>query len=177
MNKIDTNNKIIAQTIFYYPHLVVGALKDSGYLVGANPTLNDITEKVYDVIYNKTDKVFAEKFDTIAVTGEYANFVGIALAVVGSVTSGILGSNQAKKQRRLQQATALAKLEQDRLLSEEQIRSEMETERLRILANTLNSYRQSLQGESTERQKNVYLYLLGIGGAIAIIYGTTLILE
>jgi hypothetical protein len=177
MKKIDPTDKVIQSLIYERPDVIVRILNDNGYSVSKNPTLQEITEKTFKAIYEDTNKQFIEKLDILITTGEYNNAIGLILGVGSSIISGILGSSQAKRQRELQQKIAIANLENEKLLGEEKLRVYGETERTKILANSLLSYRTSLQSESTQRQKNVYIYLISIGLGISIIYGTNLLLS
>jgi len=177
MNRIDPTDKIIQSAIYENPDVVVKILKDSGYRVSNNPTLQEITSKTFTALYEKQDEAFANRLDSLITTGEYNNFVMVAIGIGSAIFSGIMASNQARKQRELQMRIAVANLENEKLLAEEQLRVYGETERTKILANSLLSYRTALQSESTQRQKNVYLYLIAIGLGISIIYGTNLLLS
>ena len=59
----------------------------------------------------------------------------------------------------------------------EKIRSDSETARAQILANTLAQYRISLQKEGTARIKDTWLYVTGLGIGIGIIYGIYLLAD
>jgi hypothetical protein len=174
--KIDPNDKIIQRVIYEKPHIVVKLLQDSGIRVSNRPTLDEITSKTFTEIYENANSKFAKKLDNLIQTGEYNNAVGIVIGIVSSVISGIIGSRQARKQMQLQKRIAVAKLENDKLIAEEELRVYGEVERTKILANSLTDYRIALQGESTLRQKNVYIYLIALGLSISIIYGTNLLL-
>jgi hypothetical protein len=62
----------------------------------------------------------------------------------------------------------------DEKLFEEKIRAEQEIARFDILANTLLSYRETLQKESTIRLRDTWIYVAGIGCGTGIIYGVYL---
>lgn len=177
MNKIDPTDKIMQSAIYENPDVVVKILKDSGYRVSNTPTLQEITSKTFTAIYENKDEAFADRLDSFIRTGEYNNAIGLIIGIGSSIFSSIMGSRQARKQRELQMRIAVANLENEKLLAEEELRVYGEVERTKILANSLLSYRTALQGESTQRQKNVYLYLIAIGLGISIIYGTNLLLS
>jgi hypothetical protein len=176
IEKIDPTDKIIQRVIYEKPQIVVKILQDSGISVSNKPTLNEITTKTFTELYEKKNENFALRLDSLIVNGEYNNFVMVAVGIASSIFSGIMGSRQARKQMQLQMRIAVAKLENDKLLAEEELRVYGEVERTKILANSLTEYRIALQGESTIRQKNVYVYLVAIGLSISIIYGTNLLL-
>lgn len=177
MNQLDSNDKLIQRFIYNKPHIVARLLKANNYRLSDRVTLPEITEKTFTAIYKDRNKKFVDDLVNAINDADKSNFIGIAIASALSIGSAILGSNQAKKQRELQKNIALANLENEKLLSEEELRVLGEVERTKILANTLLSYRQTLQGESTDRQKNVYIYLLALGTAMSIMYGTYILLK
>jgi len=177
MKVFNSADKKIQKTIFEKPEVVVKILRDSGVRVSNEPTLSEITSKTFTELYEKKNLDFGRRLDILLTTGEYNNAIGLAIAIGSSIVSGILGSRQARKQRELQKRIAVANLENEKLLAEEQNRVFGETERTKILANSLTSFRTALQSESTLRQKNVYIYLIALGLGISIIYGTNLLLS
>ena len=176
MKVIDPADKVIQSVIFEKPEVVVKILRDSGVSVSNRPTLDEITEKTFVEVYDKQNKEFAKKFDNLIKTGEYNNAIGVVLTIASGIFSGIMGSRQARKQRATMERIAVAQLENDKLLAQDQNRIYGETERTKILANSLLDFRGKLQDVSTERQKNVYIYLIALGLGISIIYGTNLLL-
>lgn len=169
------SNQELAKYIFDKPEYVVKLLNRHGYKTSNRVTLNEITTKTFQAIYNE-DKAFTDDL-TSMIASEHANWVAMVVTAVLSLASTIIGSAQAKKQRELQRNLAIAQLEQDRLLAQEEIRVYGETERTKILANSLLEYRTALQQEATKREKNVFIYLLAVGLSIALIYGTVILLE
>ena len=167
--------KRFSRFIYNKPEVVVKILNDNGYRTSDKVTLSEIIDKTANAIAF-ADQKFIEAFDLAYSNADY-NIAGAIVGGAFSLASSIIGSRQAKKQRELQARISLAKLETERLISEEEIRMLGETERTRILANSLTEYRKALQGESTERQKNVYIYLIAIGLGIAIIYSSTVLIK
>ena len=140
-------------------------------------TLPQITKLVYTALYINQDRPFAEALDN-AIANEGQNnavIVAAAVAVVGSVISGIFGASEGRKNRELQKRIALAQMSMDEKLFYEKIRAEQETARLQILTNTLLAYRTTLQKESTARLKDTWLYVTGLGIGLGILYGVYLI--
>jgi len=88
-----------------------------------------------------------------------------------------MASKEAERNRQLQKNIALAGFAQNELLSMEKIRSESETARTRILVNSLESYRTTLQKEGTARINDTWLYVTGLGIGIGIIYGIYLLAD
>ena len=104
---------------------------------------------------------------------------GIAVAgMVVSLGSALIGSSRAKKeaekQRQLMWNLKLAEIASNEKLVYEQIRTQSETARIEILANSLGKYREALQKESTIRLRDTWIYVAGIGCGTGIIYGVYL---
>ena len=159
--------------IFEKPEVVKSILERSGYKMSNKVTLDEITQKTYQALFLKNKK-FAIALDNAILNDGENPFVMTAIAVGMSLASTVMGSVQAKKQRELQRQITLAELENVKLLAEEEIRIQGETARTEILANSLTAYRIALQKESTERSKNVYVYLAVIGVVLMGMYGIVL---
>ena len=170
-------DKKINDFIYEKPDVAVVILQQFGYDIDLQTaTLQEITKLVYNALYISQNEAFAQALDNaIANDGENNIIVAIAAAVVGSVISGIMGASEGEKNRELQKRLTLAQLSMNEKLSEEQIRAGQETARLQILANTLLSYRTTLQKESTARLKDTWLYVTGLGIGMGILYGVYLI--
>jgi hypothetical protein len=177
MEKPTAIDKIINDFIYDKPDVVVVILQQYGYDIDLKTaTLPQITELVYTALYINQDEPFANALDNaIANDGENNFVVGLAVAVVSSVVSGVLGASEGDKNRDLQKKLALAQLSMNEKLSEEKIRADQETARLGILANTLLSYRTTLQKESTARIKDTWLYVTALGIGLGILFGVYLI--
>jgi hypothetical protein len=170
-------DKKINDFIYEKPDVAVVLLQQFGYDIKLQTaTLPQITKLVYSALYINEDKPFTEALENAILNDGENNVVGaIVGAVAGSVIGGIMGGIEGNKNRALQKKLALAKLSMDEKLSEEKLRAEQETARLQILANTLLSYRETLQKESTARLKDTWLYVTGLGIGLGILYGVYLI--
>jgi len=170
-------DKKINDFIYDKPDVAVVILQQFGYDINLKTaTLPQITKLVYTALYISKDEPFAQALDNaIANDGENNLIATIAIAIVSSVVSGILGAQEGDKNRELQKKLALAQLSMDEKLAEEKIRADQETARLGILANTLLAYRTTLQKESTTRIKDTWLYVTGLGIGLGILYGVYLI--
>lgn len=176
MDKVTAIDKKINDFIYDKPDVVVVILQQYGYDIDLQTaTLPQITKLVYTALYINQDKPFAEALDNSIANDGQNNFVGIAIAIVSSVVSGVLGAQEGDKNRELQKKLALAQLSMDEKLAEEKIRAEQETARLNILANTLLAYRTTLQKESTARIKDTWLYVTALGIGLGILFGVYLI--
>ena len=176
---LTSQEKNIARFIYDRPEVVQKILERNGYRLSNKVTLPELTKHVFTAIFNKDEKTLVAIIQSMYDEGYNSIAPLILMGVSGalSIASSIFGSSQAKKQRELQKNITLANLENDKLLAEENLRVQAETDRTKILANTLQQYRSDLQGESTQRQKNVYVYLVAIGLGIAVIYGTVILLK
>jgi hypothetical protein len=106
------------------------------------------------------------------------SYVAVA-SVGGSLITSFIGGNrakkEAKKQRELQKAMFLSNLTSQEKLKYEELKLLGETERTKILAGTLLGYRVALQEESTKRLKDTWIYVVGSGLGISLIYGVALV--
>ena len=177
MEQLTSIDKKINNFIYDKPDVVVVILQQFGYDVNLKTaTLPQITKLVYTALYTKQDKPFAEALDNaIANDGENNVVVSAFVAVATSIIGGVFGGIEGDKNRDLQKKLALAQLSMEEKLSEEKIRAEQETARLGILANTLLSYRTTLQKESTARLRDTWLYVTGLGIGLGILFGVYLI--
>ncbi len=177
MEKLSPINKKITDFIYEKPDVAVVLLQQFGYNIDLKTaTLQQINKLVYGAIYANNDEKFAQALDNaIANDGENNFVVALATTVVSGVISGVFGAKQGDKNRDLQKQIALSQLAMNEKLSQERLRAEQETARLGILANSLESYRSTLQKESTARLKDTWLYVTGLGIGLGVIYGVYLI--
>ena len=182
MEKLTTSEQKVADFIYYHPDVVVKILNDHGYNIAINTaTLPEINELTYKAIFIDNNVEFANALDSAIANDGYSSIipllVTVGASVVSSLISGVFGNSQAKKQRELQKNIALADMAQNEKLAMEKIRAESETARTKILANTLESYRTTLQKESTARLKDTWIYVTGLGIGIGVIYGIYLLAD
>jgi hypothetical protein len=176
MDKETPIDKKINDFIYDKPDVVVVILQQYGYDIDLRTaTLPQITKLVYTALYINQDEPFAKALDNSIANDGQNNFVGIAIAIVSSVVSGVLGAQEGDKNRALQKKLVLAQLSMDEKLAEEKIRADQETARLGIVVNSLLSYRTTLQKESTERINGTWLYVTGLGVGLGILFGVYLI--
>ena len=95
--------------------------------------------------------------------------------IVVSIGTSFLGAESAKKegqkQRELMWNLKMAEIASNEKIAYEQIRTQNETERIRILADSLRLYREALQKESTIRLRDTWIYVAGLGCGTGVIYG------
>jgi len=182
MNQVDKQTKEIIDFIYDKPQLIVPLLQKYGYDIQMDTaSLQQIYEQTFDALSINQNVEFAKELDSLIQNDGYLNIAPVAIAagasVVSSVLGGLFGGRQAKKQRELMVNLKLAELSTNEKIAYEKIKTEAETERLRIFSNTLLQYRQTLQQESTTRLKDTWIYVVGLGLAVGIIYGVSLIVK
>jgi len=103
------------------------------------------------------------------------------IAVAGmavSIGTSLLGSGAAKKIAKAQLKQAwdikMAEVASNESLTLEQIRTSNETDRVKILTDNLEKYRESLQKESTIRLRDSWIYIAGLGCGTGVLYGISL---
>ncbi len=173
-------DKQISDFIFTKPEIVSKILIKHGYFLPKKTTLQDITISTFHALYDSFDNDFAKELEIAIMNEGYANFAdpySVAISSGLSIISSILGGNQARKQRQLQEKIALAQLSQTKMLEEEKIRTGAETERTKILLNSLQQYQSDLQNQSTLRVNNVWIYAISIAVGIGILYGLSEIIK
>jgi hypothetical protein len=173
-------DKKINDFIYEKPDVAVVILQQFGYDIDLQTaTLQEITKLVYNALYISQNEAFAQALDNAMANDGNNNIVPLlvsaGISIAGSVIGGLFGKSEGEKNRELQKRLTLAQLSMNEKLSEEQIRAGQETARLNILANTLLSYRTTLQKESTARLKDTWLYVTGLGIGMGILYGVYLI--
>jgi nitric oxide reductase activation protein len=102
------------------------------------------------------------------------SYIAVAGIVVSSGMS-FLGSEQAskeaQKQREMMWNLKMTEIASNEKIAYEQIRTQNETERIKILAESLEKYREALQKESTIRLRDTWIYVAGLGAGTGVIYG------
>ena len=104
-------------------------------------------------------------------------WVAVASTAVSVGTSLLGASNardQAQKQRDLIWSMHNADLAQKEKQFNETLQTTNETERIKILSDSLFQYRESLQKESTIRLRDTWIYVAGLGAGTGILYAITL---
>ena len=180
MEKFDPKISEVVDFIFKKPEVVVKILQKSGYSIDMNTaTLQQIDKMTFEALESKDEKFAYDLADAIVNGDLYSNAVTLAVGAAVSLGSALIGSSRAKreaeKQRQLMWNMKMAELASQEKLTYEQIRTQAETERIKILANSLEKYREALQKESTIRLRDTWIYLVGLACGIGIIYGLYLI--
>ena len=105
----------------------------------------------------------------------YVAVASIGGSILTSVIGGQSAKKEAKKQRELQKAMFLSNLTSQEKLKYEELKLLGETERTKILADTMLGYRIALQEQSTKRLSDTWIYVAGSGLGISLIYGVALV--
>lgn len=167
----------ITRLIFEKPDAVANILKKRGYSLPSKVTLQSINEAVFNALYIEQNKELADDLDNLSQGDGYSNFIFLAITAAISIASIISSSKAAKKARELQMKIALASLSQEKMLRELEIRTNAETARTEILINSLQKYQSDLQAQSTQRIKDVWIYMGMLGVSISIIYATAVLVK
>lgn len=171
MDSLSPAEQKIVDFIYNKPEVVVLILNHHNYDIAMETaTLSQINALVFKALYIDNNKQFSKDLDSAIANDGYVGFVMIAIAVASAIVSGIVGANQAKKQRELDRAVAGANLSQNEALAMEQLRSDSETSRTKILTNSLFYYRDSLQKQSEAMLKDTWITIVGIGVGVGILY-------
>lgn len=178
MEKLPIQLQKLNNFIWEKPQVVVRLLKDNGISVSRKPTLPEIIDKSVQAIADDNEGFVRDVFTSMQNDGE-ANFDPITLGVsaVLSIGSAILGARQAKKQRKAMLNAQLMKLANNEKLTLANIQAMKEQGRIQIMTNTLLSYGQSLQSESTQRQRDTALFIGIMGVGLAVIYASVQIFK
>lgn len=96
---------------------------------------------------------------------------GIVVSAGMSFFGAEQASKEAQKQRDLMFNLRMAEIASNEKIEYEKIRTGNETERIRILAESLRLYREALQKESTIRLRDTWIYVAGLGCGTGVIYG------
>jgi hypothetical protein len=101
----------------------------------------------------------------------YIAVAGIAVSIGSSLFGASNAKSEAKKQRELMWNMKMVEVASNEKIAYENIRTTNETERIRILAESLEKYREALQKESTIRLRDTWIYVAGLGCGTGVIYG------
>ncbi len=166
--------KHITDFIYQKPDVVLAVLNDSGYNIPVKKaTLNQITTQTLTALSNNDQKFASKLANAIDNEGELniLPLVAIGGAVVSSVVTGLFAQKEGKKNREVQKQIFLADQAFEEKLFYEQLQMQAETDRTAILVNSLTDYRKNLQGESTKRLRDTWIYVAFIGFGMTMLYG------
>jgi hypothetical protein len=176
MENFEPKTSEVVNFIFNKPEIVVKILQKSGYSIDMKTaTIQQIDKMTFEALANKDEKFAFDLADAIINGDLYSNLVVLGVGAVVSLASSLIGAGsakkEAKKQRQLMLDMKMSELALQEKIAYEQIRTQAETERIRILANSLEKYREALQKESTIRLRDTWIYVAGLACGIGVIYG------
>lgn len=161
--------KIINRFIAAEPQMTVEFLRSENIVLPSQPTLNEITKSVYDK-YFENDKSFNTKLGELIVNGDKIGFVittAIIIAIVGTGVSGAAAAAKFKKDQRIAENQSEVEKFRIRVTSQAQ----RDADRSKVVTESVSSYKQNLQEQSSQRRKTAIIFVAGIGlvGIIAAI--------
>lgn len=104
----------------------------------------------------------------------YVAVAGLAVSIGTSLLSSSASQKQSQKQRELVWNMHLADMTQKEKEFNAQLQAESESERIKILSDSLEKYREALQKESTIRLRDTWIYVAGLGAGTGVIYAISL---
>ena len=169
---ISPAEKIINRFIANNPQNTLDFLRGENIPISDNPTLDEITEALYQK-YFENDKVFKRKLGELIANGDNVGFVittGLIIAIISAAGVGVSGTAAAAKFARDKRiAENKAEIEKFRI----QITSDEERKAARdkVVSEQITNYTTALQEESSKRRTNAIIFVAGAAvlGIIAVI--------
>lgn len=176
---MNPNSKKIADFIYEHPDVMVVLLQKYGYPIDLKTaTLQQINEYTFNLLYSG-NIAFAQDLDNTIVNEGYSNIIPLLIGAGVSIATSLISANAAKKeaekQRQAQKDIAAANIANQEKLAYEKLRTEGETAKTQILANSMVQNRNNLYTTGTQRLKDTWLYVIALGVSVGIIWGITLI--
>jgi len=107
------------------------------------------------------------------------SFIAVGIGAGVSVGTALIGSFTAQSEGAKQRDLMLNIKKTENALQEkialEEIRTAGETGLIKVYSDSALKYRIALQGASTARLKDTWIYVAGLGAGIGVIYGVFLI--
>lgn len=173
MQRLPVQLQKLNDFIWEKPQEVVRILKENGIKVSSKPTLPEIINKSVQAIVDDNEKFVRDVYNSMQNDGENAfDPITLGVSAVLSIGSAILGAQQAKKARQATLNAKLMELATNEKLTYANIQAMKEQGRIEIMTNTLLAYGQSLQSESTQRQRDTALFVGIMGVGLAVVYAT-----
>lgn len=172
MEKLPVELQMLNNFIWEKPQVVVRILKENGIKVSSKPTLPEIIDLSVQAILDDNKKFVEDVYKAIQTNDEAGFAIMLAASAIMSIGSAIFGAQQAKKQRKAMLNAQLMKLASNEKLTYAKIQAMKEQGRIDIMSNTILSYAESLQNESTQRQKDTALFVGIMGVGLAVLYAT-----
>jgi hypothetical protein len=161
--------KIINRFIANNPQNTLDFLKGENIPISENPTLDEITEALYQK-YFENDKAFNTRLGEFIANGGNIGFVitaSIIIAVVGVGVSGGVAAAKFNKDKKIAENQS----EVDKLRIQMTTQAQLDAERSKIVASSITDYKKSLQEQSSQRRKTAIIFVAGIAvvGIVAAI--------
>jgi hypothetical protein len=161
--------KIINRFIANNPQNTLDFLNGENIPISENPTLDEITEALYQK-YFENDKAFNTRLGEFIANGGNIGFVitaSIIIAVVGVGVSGGVAVAKFNKDKKIAENQS----EVDKLRIQMTTQAQLDAERNKIVASSITDYKKSLQEQSSQRRKTAIIFVAGIAvvGIVAAI--------
>ena len=161
--------KIINRFIANNPQNTLDFLKGENIPISENPTLDEITEALYQK-YFENDKAFNTRLGEFIANGGNIGFVitaSIITAIVGVGVSGGVAVAKFNKDKKIAENQS----EVDKLRIQMTTQAQLDAERSKIVASSITDYKKSLQEQSSQRRKTAIIFVAGIAvvGIVAAI--------
>ena len=164
--------KIINRFIANNPQNTLDFLRGENIPISDNPTLDEITEALYQK-YFENDKVFKRKLGELIANGDNVGFVittGLIIAIISAAGVGVSGTAAAAKFAR-DKRIAENKAEIEKFRIQITTDEERKAARDKVVSEQITNYTTALQEESSKRRTNAIIFVAGAAvlGIIAII--------
>lgn len=167
-SQIDRNDKELVKFIYYNPQSMMRFLSRQGVLLSRTPTRRQILNKTFEKL---DDKDFVNKLNVMLNANRDENNSNILPIVIPAVIAGVglvTTAVQRSAKRKSDERVAEANLYADELASYEQSQNKKAADMNEQVAEAAAEYSQTLQEESTKRQKNA-IYIMGAVGAVLLV--------
>lgn len=164
--------KIINRFIANNPQNALDFLRGENIPISDNPTLDEITEALYQK-YFENDKVFKRKLGELIANGDNVGFVittGLIIAIISAAGVGVSGTAAAAKFAR-DKRIAENKAEIEKFRIQITTDEERKAARDKVVSEQITNYTTALQEESSKRRTNAIIFVAGAAvlGIIAVI--------
>ena len=164
--------KIINRFIANNPQNALDFLRGENIPISDNPTLDEITEALYQK-YFENDKVFKRKLGELIANGDNVGFVittGLIIAIISAAGVGVSGTAAAAKFVR-DKRIAENKAEIEKFRIQITTDEERKAARDKVVSEQITNYTTALQEESSKRRTNAIIFVAGAAvlGIIAVI--------
>ena len=169
---ISPAEKIINRFIANNPQNTLDFLRGENIPISDNPTLDEITEALYQK-YFENDKVFKRKLGELIANGDNVGFVittGLIIAIISAAGGGVSGTAAAAKFAR-DKRIAENKAEIEKFRIQITTDEERKAARDKVVSEQITNYTTALQEESSKRRTNAIIFVAGAAvlGIIAVI--------